>query len=233
MHVLLINILLFYQALKKIGESFDFKDAHLELASDSRASDFVAFYKEHFYPDETLCKSIELNFDNEVTSFFLNVLSQNLSVILVSNVTGEIIAGRSMRVARRTDVADWSDLKNEKMAAIMTFLGHKYINGANVFKRFKVDTAVEFVALGTHRNYRGQGLATKVMAATIEFCKELGLNPVCIKGEATSLYSQRIYEKFGFEVLHTVRFQDYKVNGEVVFRDTGDVEEVKCYVKQL
>jgi hypothetical protein len=41
------------------------------------------------------------------------------------------------------------------------------------------------------------------MQATLLFCKELGLSPVCIKGEGTSNYSQRIFEKFDFETIQS------------------------------
>jgi hypothetical protein len=71
------------------------------------------------------------------------------------------------------------------------------------------------------------------MQATLLFCKELGLSPVCIKGEGTSNYSQKIFEKFGFETIHTMKYDEYKIDGEIVFKNTGDIESTKCYVKQL
>jgi hypothetical protein len=52
------------------------------------------------------------------------------------------------------------------------------------------------------------------------FCKELGLSPVCIKGEGTSNYSQRIFEKFDFETIHTMKYDEYKIDGEIVFKNT-------------
>jgi hypothetical protein len=55
---------------------------------------------------------------------------------------------------------------------------------------------------------------------------------VCIKGEGTSNYSQRIFEKFDFEAIHTMKYDEYKIDGEIVFKNTGDNESTKCYVKQ-
>jgi hypothetical protein len=45
---------------------------------------------------------------------------------------------------------------------------------------------------------------------------------VCIKGEGTSNYSQRIFEKFDFEAIHTMKYDEYKIDGEIVFKNTGD-----------
>jgi hypothetical protein len=48
--------------------------------------------------------------------------------------------------------------------------------------------------------------------AGLMFCKEIGFDTVCIKGEGTSNYSQRIYEKFNFETIHTFKYDEYKIN---------------------
>lgn len=160
----------------------------------------------------------------------MKILSQNVSVLLISNTTDEIIACRTMAIAKRNEAAEKTE--NMKWEKIMDFLCHRY-HEMDVFKRFNVDTAVAFIALATHRDHRAQGIASKLMQATILFCKELGLSPVCIKGEGTSNYSQRIYEKFDFETIHTMKYDEYKIDGEVVFKNTGDIESTKCYVKQL
>ncbi|VDI12670.1 Hypothetical predicted protein [Mytilus galloprovincialis] len=160
------------------------------------------------------------------------VFRENLSVLMISDITGEIIATRSMCLARKGEKADWSKSKNRNWIIIMDFLGHKY-NEMDFFKRYNADIVVAFVALATHKDHIAQGIASKVMKATLLFCKELGLSPVCIKGEVTSKYSQKIYEKFGFETIHTLLYDEYKVDGEIEFKNTGENKSTKCYVKQL
>ncbi|CAG2200349.1 unnamed protein product [Mytilus edulis] len=220
------------EALRRINDSLDFKDAHLELSSDERNGSLVTFLKEHFYSDEVLGKSLGAELDEEVAALLTEIFRENLSVLLISDITGEIIATRSMCLARKGEKADWSKSKNRNWIIIMDFLGHKY-DEMDVFKRYNADIVVAFVALATHKDHRAQGIASKVMKATLLFCKELGLSPVCIKGEGTSNYSQKIYEKFGFETIHTLPYDDYKKDGEIVFRNTGENKSTKCYVKQL
>jgi hypothetical protein len=67
-----------------------------------------------------------------------------------------------------------------------------------------------------------QAIISPVLSAGLMFCKEIGFDTVCIKGEGTSNYSQRIYEKFNFETIHTFKYDEYKINGEVVFKNTGE-----------
>jgi hypothetical protein len=52
------------------------------------------------------------------------------------------------------------------------------------------------------------------MEAALLFCEGLGLR--CLKGECSSIYSQKIYEKLGFETLHTFNYDEYKINDENV-----------------
>ena len=89
------------------------------------------------------------------------------------------------------------------------------------------------VELGKHSQYRQHGIASKLMQAALLFCEGLGLSPVCLKREGTSIYSQKIYEKFGFETLQTFNYDEYKINDEILFKNTGIHKCTKIYVKQL
>ncbi|XP_063397399.1 uncharacterized protein LOC134681682 [Mytilus trossulus] len=222
------------EVLRRIDKSMHFEDAHLELSSDELTNSLILFLKENFWPDEPLWKSLGLQIDDEVTRRFASRLKDNLSILLVSNTSGEIIGCRTMFLETLNEVDDMRilQIKNEKLRKVRTFLGHKWIE-RNVFQHFGVDKAMHFLALATHKNHRGRGIASKLMKASLEFCTELGFTPVCIVGECTSNISQKIFEKFEFENLYTVRYDDYKVNDEIVFTDTGDSKTAKFYVKQL
>ena len=155
----------------------------------------------------------------------------NLSLLLVSDKTGEIIACRGIAIGKNGKTINMDHVKNEQCLTIMKFLSHKN-EEMDVFKRFGVDTAIEMVRLGTCK-YRQRGIASKMMEAALLFCEGLVLSPVCLKGECTSVYSQKIYEKLGFETLHTFNYDEYKINDEIVFKNTGIHKCTKIYVKQL
>jgi ribosomal protein S18 acetylase RimI-like enzyme len=218
--------------LARIDKTLKFKEGHLELMSDERSDDLVTFLNEHFHPDETLAKSIGLVLDEEMDIIIKKWFSDNLSIILISDKTGEIIACRTIVIGKKGVSIDLSQINNEKTVKIVEFVRYKR-DEMDVYKRFNVDTAIDFVALGTHRDYRRQGIATKMFQAGLMFCKEIGFDTVCIKGEGTSNYSQRIYEKFNFETIHTFKYDEYKIDGEVVFKNTGEHKAMKVYCIKL
>lgn len=218
--------------MDRINTSLDFGNAHLELLSDSRTDDVVQFLTDYFFPDETLCKSIGFKYEDSMTEPVKEQLAENLSILLIDNMTNEIIGCRGLAIYKKGDTDFSLKTTSKEWRHIWAFIEHK--NGEmNLFKRFNVDIGVTFMFLCTRKDYRSKGLASRTFQAAILFCKELGLSPVCIKGVGSTLHSQRIYEKCGFETIHVLRHDEYIIDGEVIFKNTEDVESTKCYLKQL
>ena len=49
--------------------------------------------------------------------------------------------------------------------------------------------------------------------------------------DCTSHYSARAIAKLGFQCIYTLKYEDYKVNGEVVFKPKHPHNEVKIYLQ--
>ncbi|XP_053404700.1 uncharacterized protein LOC128558681 [Mercenaria mercenaria] len=206
---------------------------HLELASDERVHEMVDFLIEHFFPDETLSKSIGLVISEYGKKLLVERYKDNLSLLLVSDVTNKVIGVRTIKVIPvGGQTINLSSIEDERIRKVITFLRHKG-SDMNVYKYFGIDCAVHFINLGIHKDYRNMGLGSTLMNAAMSYVKEIGLDPVCITGEGTSDYSQKIYEKCSFEVIHTVKYEDYIKDGEIVFKNTGLNKSCKFYVKKL
>ena len=74
-----------------------------------------------------------------------------------------------------------------------------------------------FQVLSVHPNYRRLGIATKLVQKSIELARSRGFEVV--KAEATGKYSQKLYTKLNFDILFEISYNDYKVDGEVVFKN--------------
>ena len=184
-------------------------------------------------PDEPLSRSLEMVFDEEIELFLRRLLRETLSVLLVSNTTDVIIAARISNISEKDVDSDaMKNLKNTKLVTIFNFLTQKD-KELNAYDKYRVDKVVHFVMLGVDRRYRRRGIATKIMNAAITFYAEIGIEPVVVKGEGTSDFSKRIYEKFGFETLHEFPYVDYKIDGEVVFKNTGEHKSCKIFSKMI
>lgn len=66
--------------------------------------------------------------------------------------------------------------------------------------------------LSINSNYRGYGIAGKLMERTIQYMREHQIK--VLQMLCSSHYSARVCEKLGFKKVYVLPFADYKVNGE-------------------
>ena len=119
--------------------------------------------------------------------------------------------------------------------------GMRKINGilqalrakCDVYEQYNVTERMDFDALGVHRDHRRKGIGLKIMKAAIALVKNFGISPILIKGEASSNFSQKIYEKCNFDELGEILYNDYKEDGDVVFKMPEQQKSVKYYVRLI
>lgn len=224
------------EIVSEISSELELIGMHIELQSDSRTDELVDFLLEQFFPDETIRKSLDIDMGDHYREMLKKRYCANLSLLLISDETGKIIGCRTMEITSAKEIEEelrtLSQLPDKKVETALTFLHHKD-HEMDVFRHFNVDVAFHFLNLGIHRDYRQKGLASKMMQAALLFIERSGLEHPCITGDATSNASQKVYEKFDFEVLHKFVYEDYKVNGEVVIKNTGQNKSCIIFVKQL
>lgn len=78
-----------------------------------------------------------------------------------------------------------------------------------------MDETISFFSLSLLKGYRHRGIETKLMKCAVAFVKEIGV----MEGDGTANYSERIFQKYRFEILSEVIYEDYKENEELVFKD--------------
>ena len=103
---------------------------------------------------------------------------------------------RISSIIKKTDPTP--NIECERLKSLITFLTQKD-DEINVFESYKVDEAVGFFNLWVKKTYRRMGLGGRLLAAAVALSRELGFK--AIWGRATSNYSQRIYERQGFDIL--------------------------------
>ena len=155
-----------------------------------------------------------------------------MSLVLIADATDEVIACRvtNMTEKSRKVLEKMKTMKTEQIKILIDLINHLK-SLCNTLSHYDVENAVHFFALGVHKDYRRRGIGGKVMSAAVELVKQLDLGPVVVTGEGTSTYSQRIYEKLGFETNAEVIYDEYKVNGELVFKNMGDQKSMRLYGK--
>ena len=156
-------------------------------------------------------------------------MKQGLSVAIASLETGKVVSWLIVTVVGKFDKIYVEEEKNRDWFSI---IGHAE-EESNIFQKYTVEEAIYFAYLCTRRGFRGNGLGTKVMEATINLLKNLGLEDSIIFGEGSSKSSQRVFEKCGFEPIYEILYSDFKVNEETVFKNTGGDTTYKLYTQMV
>ena len=77
---------------------------------------------------------------------------------------------------------------------VMDYIGNKF----DIFESYKVDKYMYAYGLSVHKNYRGRGIATKILEARINLGRAIGVEITSTL--FTTIASQVPADKVGFEV---------------------------------
>ena len=166
--------------------------------------------------------------------FFVEQVIENMSLILVSDTTDEIIAVRVNKISKK--VEQTNELHNEDKPVSegrkkLDQLGEAIKSLVNVYEHYNVDEVVELMSLAVHKDYRRRGIGLKIMKATLALIKNLDLGGVIVKGEGSGNYVNKIFANAGFDFLGEIVYKDFKVNGKVVFKEMGEHRSTRVFAK--
>lgn len=147
--------------------------------------------------------------------------------MIVNKENGDVMGIRSTRIIQMDYVfaCNAKDPGYKRLCAFNNYADSK----VNFFDIYPVKECFYYCGLGVGETYRQQGLAEKMMRFALKFFSQLGINDIVIKGEGSSVYSKRVYEKCGFETLYDLPFTEYKVDGQIRFQNDGLNTSMKGY----
>ncbi|XP_060598336.1 uncharacterized protein LOC132752077 [Ruditapes philippinarum] len=219
------------QAFDKVKAEFEFDKGRLAVITTDRYEATYNIMGYHFTPDEPLSKAFGVTWVKDFEDMVNGILKQNISICMISRDTDEVMGVRVMSTMRRTDPPlDLSSMKYESLRDLFEFL-HQKDNEVKFFDRYSVDECVHFNTLGVHKNFRRMGLGGRLIGAAVALSRELGFK--AITGEGTSNFSQRIYEKEGFETLAILPYDTYMYKGQPIINATGEHKMTKIYGLKL
>lgn len=85
--------------------------------------------------------------------------------------------------------------------------------------------------LSVNSNYRGSGIAGKLMEHTIQYMRNHQLKIIHVM--CSSFYSARVCEKMNFKKVYQLPFVDYVVNGENPIRPEPPHQAVQILVQEI
>lgn len=162
-------------------------------------------------------------------------VSQGTSIMAIDTANGNKIVGvRAHRVERRcvpSDPLTVPDGVDDPPGAAVSKLVELCYDRWNPWDKSDVDSFLYFKFLAVHKDYRGQGVSVKMMDATFEFMRSHGIPLAYVW--ACSFYSQNVFRQLGFETVDQINYEEYVVDGSVVFRPEKPHVSCNTMVKWL
>ena len=206
---------------------------YYDIIREDMYEEAIKHIAEYNFPDEPICASLGIIMDEESKAVFESVLRKHMSLALVSAQTGEIVGLRALHIGSKDDKFDIKDFKNEANRKMIAFVEYKNSLYSQIWEIYGVDEAIEFFGLSVHKEYRQRGIGLKLMQAVLLFLKSMKLGSVLTKGDCSSNFSKRVYERLDFDCLGEIKFEDYKVDGKQVITNTGKHKSLKIYGKMI
>ncbi|KAH3853155.1 hypothetical protein DPMN_095677 [Dreissena polymorpha] len=180
--------------MQDINAALPLDGLHFELLSEGRMQTFVDFIADYFFPDMPLGKSLGVVADDSLKEIMKVRFSEYLSLILIDESSDEIIGIRTAHTLPRSWQLNTDEIKDKNKITLLKFYSQKH-NEKNVFKRFCVNVAIQFVNLFVRPDFRERGLGCKLTEAALMFFSQFAIEMPCITGVGTSGHAQRIFEK--------------------------------------
>ncbi|KAL4218872.1 hypothetical protein ACF0H5_021460 [Mactra antiquata] len=220
------------EALKKVRQEVDVPGVKIEIVTEEYYDKALVFMRDNFVLKEPMAVSVGLQWTPELEQIWIRCFKFNISLMFVDEKTGEIIAMRTSKISRKGESVDPSTIKEQPLRDVFDIFTHCERN-ADFFGKFGTTEAFHFYGLAVSEKYGRQGYGEKICRAAISMFRHLGFDPFYIRGEATSNYSKRIYEKVGLQEIFEQRYDTWIVDGRRPIQNTGIHESMKLYGMKL
>ena len=121
---------------------------------------------------------------------------------------------------------DLNTISDENVREYLTFETQKDPT-VDLFVACGAEEVFHLGNVAVKKDYRRQGLGSILFSAAVKFAKELGFKGV--SGEGDSNFSQKIFEKLGFETILELSYSDYKYKEGYLSEQTGEHTGMKIY----
>lgn len=118
--------------------------------------------------------------------------------------------------------------KFKKILALLEFVDTQF----NLFEIYPdIDRYLDGKFLSVNSNYRGQGIAGKLLQRTMDYMLEHNIPIMSVV--CSSYYSARVCEKLDYKEVYQLRYADYVVDGENPLLPAEPHTSVKALVKRV
>ncbi|XP_028136692.1 arylalkylamine N-acetyltransferase 1 isoform X2 [Diabrotica virgifera virgifera] len=188
-----------------------------------------------FYKQEPTCASLGVVTEErpicpDLESYTLQYFNKGLN--LIAEYNGRIV-GVCLTALLEKDKYEFeeypvTDKKFEKILRMLEYAERK----GDLFNRFpEVNKILSIVVLSVDASLRGKGIAKKLTNESKQLAKEHGAQMMFL--ECSSFFSAAVAKSLGYELIWSMDYENYKVNGEVVLKPAHPHKAVQLFVYKL
>ena len=205
------------------------------LLTEDRFDEAMNFLKIHYIEDEPCARASGQKFTPDLKRYsFQSGFNCGLTVMMLEPGTNKIIA------ILVTDI----EAKHHKEILVPDFINDEALKRdiqlenhvseiADIFQKLGIDEILHFQYLSVHRNYRNQGVASQLLGFCLKMYEYLGISPLYAKVLCTSNYSRKVFEKNGFERVCGLNYNEYYVDGVLVYPKMQEHTSCTYLVKRI
>ncbi|CAG9821516.1 unnamed protein product [Phaedon cochleariae] len=212
------------------SDSFDY-DIRIAKTEDRDA--IAQFLRTYFYKDEPLNKFLEIvseenPINHDLEAFAMADFDNGISLMAFRQ--GKLIAVCLNFILHRGKKEHFhcEDEKFSKIVGMLEYVEEK----SDPFQKYPgCDKAVSVGIVSVDDSCRGKGVAKKLIEKTGELGKQNGCGFLVV--DCSSHFTACAVKKLGFEMIYSLDYADYKVNGEVVLCPEPPHKAVTVYTKKI
>lgn len=212
-------------------------------ASDDDHAQILDFLNEHFVPYEPINSAIKLCEEGYRMPYFdawiKGYLEKEDSLVISARGDQKELLGlviipvensKNLSPLSSSPVEQLPSYARcpEKLQKIFNFLSWLK-RDLDIEAEYKVDQWGDIMVLACRSDIRVPGLGTALIKEGVRVLEERGIT--VFTTTATSAFSSRIFEKLGFQEVSVQAYEEYKVEGEVVFPTTEPHTHARQFVR--
>jgi len=226
--------------MMSLEETCKFREATLEDREN-----IVEFVNEHFVPFEPINKAIGLCEEGYRMPYFDKWVEDSLvspdviAILAEDKESGELLGivinvihvmdyEKEVKAIEEEEVLSRCRKPPAKFLSVLRFLEHLG-HDIDVAAQYGVDKWSDLMLVAGRVDRRVPGLGTELIKRSLNRAEEQGIKVQL--GCATSYFTGRIFEKLGFSLVKSIKYEDYKMDGVVVFPPEEPHLEGKFFVK--
>ncbi|CAF0739866.1 unnamed protein product [Adineta steineri] len=179
---------------------------HVRLMREEDRNEVLSLLMNSFFQEEPLAKCLELNQPIDFAKNVINDALQDQCSFVAYDIQTEQLAGVCLNEIKFIDDKHIINVTNEKIYFILHFLNQMHKN-INLFQQFQTNSLLHIFIINIQKNYRGYGLGSKLISASIEHAKTIHIKG--IYAEATNIYSLNCFKQQGFQSYDQINYTDY------------------------